>query len=167
VREEKWGAAPLRAYRFFVLQQGGSGTRPYLDQHHPPFAVRNSPFAVFSIRHSLFAARDWPRARCRCHNTTRAGLGPAPTRIPPFAIRYSPFAALGGCPQTHVWRNSVTVGARHASPLPLPTSRSPIAARDGARARCRRHNTTRAGLGPAPTWTSTIHHSRFAIRHSR
>jgi hypothetical protein len=36
----------------------------------------------------------------------------------------------------------------------------------GPTARCRRHNTTGAGLGPAPTWTSTIRHSPFTIRHS-
>jgi hypothetical protein len=40
-----------------------------------------------------------------------------------------------------------------------------FAAGDGPPARCQRHNTTGAGLGPAPTRTSTIHHSRFAIRH--
>jgi hypothetical protein len=56
-----------------MSRQGGSGTRPYLDQHHPPFAI----------------------------------------------------AALGGCPQTDLRRNPVTVGARHALPLPLRTSSRP------------------------------------------
>jgi hypothetical protein len=50
--------------------QGGSGTRPYLDQHHSPFAISHSPsFSAhrsplatrrspsFTIRHSLFAIR--------------------------------------------------------------------------------------------------------------
>jgi hypothetical protein len=31
-------------------RKGGSRTRPYLDQHHSPFAIRYSPF--FTIRHS-------------------------------------------------------------------------------------------------------------------
>jgi hypothetical protein len=56
------------------LRQGGSGTRPYLHQHHSPFAIRrsfHSPFAVFShsplaTRYSLFAFFFHSRFAIRC-----------------------------------------------------------------------------------------------------
>jgi hypothetical protein len=103
-------------------------------RHSPSFSARRSLLVVF--RHSLFAARpgQW-------------------------------VSTNGGSP-TH----PRTVGARHAVPLRLAYPTGPwaraawlFAAGDGPPARCRRHNTTRAGLGPAPTWTSTIPHSPFAI----
>jgi hypothetical protein len=67
---------------------GGSGTRPYLDQRHSAFAIRHSPF--FSIRYSPFAPQSMGPGKMPVPQTTRAGLGPAPTST--SAIQHSPFA---------------------------------------------------------------------------
>jgi hypothetical protein len=138
-----------------------------------------------------------PPARCRRHNTTGAGLGPAPTwtsavQHSPFTIHHSPFAirdslfavlaplaarcsprAVGVHERRLADTSADCRGKACRAPTPcLPTglcarAASPIAPGAGPPARCRGHNITGAGLGPAPTWTSTIPHSQFGIRHSR
>jgi hypothetical protein len=88
--------------------RGGSGTRPYLDQHHSPFAIRHSlsfdsRFAVFphsrfairyspslSIRHSLFAIRHSLSFDSRFAVFHRSPL--VARRSPFFTIRHSLFA---------------------------------------------------------------------------
>jgi hypothetical protein len=53
---------PARCRRHNTTR-GGSGTRPYLDQHHSPFAIRHS--LSFTIRHSPLATRYSLRAARR------------------------------------------------------------------------------------------------------
>jgi hypothetical protein len=155
-----------------------SESRPPGAQHRcTPTIPHHSPFAV--LFHSLFAIRYSP-----CFTARRSLL--AVSHHSPFAIRcLSPFAicrnfplAARSSPRAWVSTNGGspthprTVRARHAVPLPFAYTRVGVHERpgpswraDGLPARFRRHNTTGAGLGPAPTSTNTIRHSRFAIRH--
>jgi hypothetical protein len=50
-RPGRWSAGKMPAPEH---NRGGSGTRPYPDQHHSPVAIHHS---LFAIRHSLFAIR--------------------------------------------------------------------------------------------------------------
>jgi hypothetical protein len=136
----------------------GLGPRPYLDQHHSPFAIRHSLFAVFfaarrspsfPIHHSPFAIRY-----SRFFTARRSPL--AARRLSPFAIRCSP-RAVGVHKRRLADRLADCRGTACRAPTPcLPTGPCARAAwlfvaGDGPPARCRRHNTTGAGLGPAPT----------------
>jgi hypothetical protein len=102
LRGGRWSAGKMPAPQH---NQGGSGTRPCLDQHHSPFAIRHSPFS-FPIPDSQFVV-------CRCCGGAGTGAallrrygfvglrqGGSGTRPylhqhrSPFAIRYSPFAVF-------------------------------------------------------------------------
>jgi hypothetical protein len=141
-------AAPPRIRR--VAGRAGLGPAPTWTStirhsrftiHHSPFAIRHSPF--FSIRHSLFAIRGFSPLAARC------------------SLR-----AVGVHKRRLADTSADCRGTACRAPTPcLPTgpctrAAGLFAAGDGLRARCRRHNTTRAGLGPAPT---DSHRSAFAI----
>jgi hypothetical protein len=90
----RWAAGKIPAPQH---NQGGSRTRPYLDQHHSRFAIRYSQF--FAIRHSL-ALRSNRQRRNAAPLPIRAGCGEGGSRTrpyldqyhSPFTIRYSLFA---------------------------------------------------------------------------
>jgi hypothetical protein len=104
-----WAAGKIPAPQH---NRGGSRTRPYLDQHHSPFAIRYSLFAVFFyspfavFHHPPLATRNSPLA-------TRYSLRAA-RRLSPFAIRDSPFAVFHHSPLAT--RYSLRA-ARRLSPL--------------------------------------------------
>jgi hypothetical protein len=149
-------AAPPRIRR--VAGRAGLGPAPTWTStirhsrftiHHSPFAIRHSPF--FSIRHSLFAIRGFSPLAARC------------------SLR-----AVGVHKRRLADTSADCRGTACRAPTPcLPTGPCAraawlFAAGDGPPGRCQRHNTTRAGLGPAPARTSTVHHSPFAVFcHSR
>jgi hypothetical protein len=168
------GAAPLRPYDSPPFATRGFSARRSLlaTFHHSPFAIRHS--LSFTIRHPPLATRCAPLA---VFHDSLFAIRHSPyfpfaiRRIFPLAARSSP-RAVGVHKRRLADASADCRGtARRAPTLCLPTGRCaraawPFAAGDGPPARCRRHNTTGAGLGPAPTSTSTIHHSPFAIRYS-
>jgi hypothetical protein len=134
-------AAPPRIRR--VAGRAGLGPAPTWTS-----TIRHSRF---TIHHSLFAIRHFFPFAIR-------GLSP-------FATRYSP-GAVGVHKRRLADTSADCRGTACRAPTPcLPTGPCAraawlFAAGDGPPARCRRHNTTRAGLGPAPT---DSHRSAFAI----
>jgi hypothetical protein len=153
-------------------RKGGSRTRPYLDQHH----------SLFARSGGCLRTRPPIRRIGRIANLRRSPVLHRTSRDSPsffhslFAIRHSPFLSPFAIRNSRfdVWRNPVAVGARHAVPLPFAYPQVGVHdwPRPPARAMGRRQDagaTTQpgAGLGPAPTSTSTIHHSvSFSARHS-
>jgi hypothetical protein len=98
---------------------------PYLFIRHPPFfSARRSPLTArhlspFAIRYSQFEPRDGcPRTRWVSTNA-RTALAPG--------VR----ERMCGCPQTEADPHPVSVGARHAVPLPFPYQQVGLCTREG------------------------------------
>jgi hypothetical protein len=138
----------------------GATPRPGTEHRCAPTIAHHAPLAVFQLA-----------ARCSPSFTIRRvfHLPFAIRRIFPLAARFSP-RAVGVHKRRLADASADCRGtARRAPTLCLPTGRCAraawlFAAGDGPPARFRRHNTTGAGLGPAPYLDQ--HHSPFAIRNS-
>jgi hypothetical protein len=130
------GAAPPRLYKSPIR----------IPPHHSPFAIRYSPFFPFTIRKSLVAHHRGRLAAGKIPATQQGRVWDPPLPGPgPFSIR----------------RRCSLFSSIRESPFPGAEAEPARAQRRGAPtdSSC----CDRAGLGPAPTWTSTIRHSQFAV----
>jgi hypothetical protein len=135
--------------------KGGSGTRPYLDQHHSAFAIRNSPFA---LSRGCLPTRPPIRRIGRIAHQRRCTPANHPTHsAPQFAIRHSLFAhhrgrlAAGKMPVPQ--HNKGGSGTRPYGFAPF-SIRYPCGAAGRAQRRCVPYDSSRLqrpGLESSPT----------------
>jgi hypothetical protein len=140
----RWAAGKMPAPQ---QNQGGSRTRPYLNQYHSPFAIR---------------AERWASTNAPANQTDQTNrTDREPAAIAHLASQHSRFAVF--------FHSRFAIRHSPSFPLAIRNSLALRCSRQGA-ARLRGYRfvpvATWAGLGPAPTSTSTIHHSLFAIRYS-